>query len=236
MSTSSLIMNVIIVSLAGAMLCLDRVVAQLAISRPVVAAPLIGWWLGDPYTGLVAGAFVELFWIDRLPLGTYIPPNETVVAILLTASVILSAGLIGTHPPGLLALAFLLFVPLGIAAQRLECRLCRKNEEVFREVQADADRGDTWAITRKHHQAILRYYLAAAGLIVVFLPIGIALLSWGYPRLPGFMSRGLEILYGVLPLIGCAVALQTISVRGALPVFCGIFLAVTVMIALMRGM
>ena len=58
-----MIVNVLIVSIVGGILCLDRIFVQALISRPIVAAPVIGLILGDPYTGLIAGAFIELFWI-----------------------------------------------------------------------------------------------------------------------------------------------------------------------------
>ena len=92
-----MILKLVVVSIVGGILCLDRIVLQVMISRPIVAAPLTGLILGDPYTGLITGAFIELFWIDRLPIGAYIPPNDTVAAILITASSIESAPLLGTH-------------------------------------------------------------------------------------------------------------------------------------------
>ena len=70
-----MIMNVLIVSIVGGILCLDRIFVQVLISRPIVAAPVIGMILGDPYTGLIAGAFIELFWIDRLPIGAAVALN-----------------------------------------------------------------------------------------------------------------------------------------------------------------
>jgi PTS system mannose-specific IIC component len=232
----SMIMNVIIVSFVGGILCLDRVVLQAMISRPIVTAPVIGLLLGDTYTGLIAGAFVELFWIDRLPMGGYIPPNETMAAILITAGVILSAQIIGDLPSGLITLAVLLFLPLGIVAQKLECRLNRKNQAMIQEAMRNAEQVDTEAIARKHLHTILRYYLISAGFILCFLPTGVAVLTWGYPRLAGFMVRGLDILYSTLPLLGCAVALHTITVRGAVPLFCAAFLTATVWIACYRGL
>jgi len=230
-----MIMNVIIVSFVGGILCLDRVVLQAMLSRPVVTAPVIGLLLGDAYTGLIAGAFVELFWIDRVPMGGYITPNETVASILITAGVILSAPLIGDRSQPLITLAVLLFLPLGILAQKLEYHLYRKNEAFIQEAMRDAERGDAKAIARKHLRAILRYYLLSAGLILCFLPPGIFVLQWGYPRLAGFMVRGLDILYGILPLLGCAVALHTITLRGMVPLFCAAFLMATAGIAFYRG-
>ncbi|MDA8126428.1 MAG: PTS sugar transporter subunit IIC [Deltaproteobacteria bacterium] len=234
--TNTMILDVLLVSFVGGMLCLDRVVLQAMFSRPIVAAPAIGLLLGDGYTGLIAGAFVELFWIDRLSLGGYIPPNETVVAVLITAASVLAGQILGQLPQGLIVLAVLLFLPLGVAVQKLEFSLCRKNEIVFKEALADAERGDTKAIADKHLRSVLRYYLLSAAFILIALPLGIVLLCAVYPRLAGFAVRGLGLLYGILPLLGCAVALNTITIRGAIPVFCAAFLVATFAMNFVRGL
>jgi len=122
-------MNVLIVSIAGGLLCLDRVFIQTLISRPIVAAPVTGAILGDPYTGLIAGAFIELFWIDRLPIGAYVPPNDTVAAILIAACAIESGRILGQLPQGLIALAVLIFVPFAYLAQQLDRWIIRGNEK-----------------------------------------------------------------------------------------------------------
>ena len=231
-----MILNIILVSFAGGILCLDRVVLQAMISRPIVAAPLIGLFLGDPYTGLIVGAFLELFWIDRLPIGAYIPPNDTITAILVTASSIESAHDLGTLSQGLVILAVLLFLPLGILARQMELWLCRGNEKLSDKALADAAKGDTRAIARRHLTAILKAYLFPAGFIMVALPIGIALMTWIYPRLTDWMIRGLTLTYSFLPLIGTAVALSTINIRGMIPVFCAVFLVMTVLIRFIRNM
>ena len=124
-------MNVLIVSIVGGVLCLDRIFVQALISRPIVAAPVIGMILGDPYTGLIAGAFIELFWIDRLP-------------------------------------------------------------------------------------------------------VGIGVMTWVYPRLAPWIIRGLNLVYGLIPLIGAAVALNTVNLRGTLPIFCAVFLMMTVILHYIR--
>lgn len=229
-----MILKIIIVSVAGGILCLDRVVLQAMISRPIVAAPVIGLILGDPYTGLIAGAFIELFWIDRLPIGAYIPPNDTITAILITASSIESAHYLGNLSQGLIVLAVLLFLPLGVLARQMELWLCRANEKLADEALSDAARGDVRSIARKHLTAILRAYLFPAGFILVTLPIGIGVMIWAYPRLADWTIRGLTLTYSLLPFIGTAVALNTINIRGTVPVFCAVFLAVTVIIRLFR--
>ncbi len=230
-----MILKVIAVSLAGGFLCLDRVVLQAMISRPIVAAPAIGLILGDPYTGLITGAFIELFWIDRLPIGAYIPPNDTMVAILIAASSIESARLLGGMSQGLIALSVLIFIPLGVLVQRMELRISQGNEKLTHEALSEAAKGDSGAITRKHLTAILRTYLLSTAFILFALPIGIAAMTWLYPRFAPFVTRGLTLLYSVIPLIGAAVAMNTINLRGMVPIFCAVFLAATVVLGIIRS-
>lgn len=213
---------------------MDRVVLQAMISRPIVAAPVIGLILGDPYTGLIAGAFIELFWIDQPPIGAYIPPNDTMAAILVTAASIESAHYLGNLPQGLIVMAVLLFLPLGISARHMELWLCRKNEKLSDEALCDASRGDVRSIARRHLTAILNAYLFPAAFILVTLPIGISIMTWAYPRLADWTIRGLTLTYSLIPFIGTAVALNTINIRGTVPVFCAVFLAVTVIIRFVR--
>jgi len=230
-----MILKLVVVSIAGGILCLDRVVLQTMISRPIVAAPLIGLTLGDPYTGLVAGAFIELFWIDRLPIGAYIPPNDTVAAILITASSIESARLIGGLSPGLIAFAVLIFIPLGLLAQRMELWISRDNEKLVEEALSDAARGDVRSIARRHLSTILKTYLLSIAFLLIALSAGIPAMTWIYPRLAPQIIRGLTLLYSFFPLLGAAVALNTINLRGVIPIFCAAFLCVTAFIGFIRS-
>jgi PTS system mannose-specific IIC component len=230
-----MILKLVAVSIAGGILCLDRIVLQAMLSRPIVAAPLIGLILGDPYTGLIGGAFIELFWIDRLPIGAYIPPNDTVAAILITASSIESARLLGGFSQGLIALAVLIVIPLGILVQRMELGIVKGNERLVEEALSDAAKGDMRSIARRHLSAILKTYLLSVAFILIALSVGIPAMTWIYPRLAPPIIRGLTLLYGFFPLLGAAVALNTVNIRGAVPIFCAAFLCMTVIIGFIRG-
>jgi mannose PTS system EIIC component len=230
-----MIMNVLIVSIVGGLLCLDRVFIQVLISRPIVAAPVIGLILGDPYTGLIAGAFIELFWIDRLPIGTYVPPNDTIAAVLIAAGAIESGRILGYLPQGLISLAVLIFIPVAIVAQKMELWMIRGNEKPAKEALNDALHGDTRSISKNHLRAALMNWFFPAGLILITLPIGVGVMTWVYPRLPPWNIRGLQLLYGLFPLIGVAVTLNTIRLRGTFPIFCAVFLAMTVILYYLRN-
>jgi PTS system mannose-specific IIC component len=56
--------------LLGGLLGLDTVsCVQAMVSRPIVAAPIAGYLLGDPMAGLSAGAVLELVSLNQLPIG-----------------------------------------------------------------------------------------------------------------------------------------------------------------------
>ena len=212
------------VALVGAVLCLDRIILQMMVSRPIVAGPVIGAVLKDPATGLVAGAFMELFWMDQLPIGKYVPPNDTVATIIIAGGTILAGRGLGGVSPELIALAVLLFAPFAFVAKRLDILVIKSNEKLSLKVTEDARRGDTRAIAAKLWWGVAKSFSGTMVLIFVLLVIGSFLLEWLFPLLPMRVLRALTLTYCFIPVLGVAVALNTIKLRGALPVFAGLFL------------
>jgi PTS system mannose-specific IIC component len=223
-----MVIETAIAAVLGALICLDRVFVQFMISRPIVAGPLIGLALGDPYTGLTAGAFLELLWIDRIPVGPYVPPNDTFVAILTTAGAILAAPVSGHPPRELIALAILVFAPAGYLGQQMEILLRKWNDGLVLLAVEDAKNGDAAALTRRHLAALGRYLAGSLVFLVAALTCGIWLLRGIYPVLPESFLRTLAFASTILPLIGIGVALNTIKLRGYVPVFCGVFLLLAI--------
>jgi len=197
-----------IVALAGGIICLDRVLLQVMISRPVVAGPLTGFILGDPYTGLIIGAFIELLWIDRSPIGVYIPPNDSAVAIIVTGCSVLVGRELGHLSRELVALSILVFIPCGILGQKIDIRIARSNDTLSQRAMEDAKRGNLSGISRKH----------------ISLICGVQILLLIFPLIPENILKAFSYIYFFLPVIGIAVALNTIKLRGIIPVFSGIFL------------
>jgi PTS system mannose-specific IIC component len=212
----------------GALICLDRVVAQFMISRPIVAGPLTGLALGDAYTGLMTGALLELLWSDRIPVGPYVPPNDTFVAILATAGAILAIPAAGHPPRELTALSVLVFAPAGFLGQRMEILLRTWNNSLTLRAQLNAGAGDAAAVSRRHLEALARYFVGSLLFLLVALTCGLALIRGVYPGLPEMLLRALAFAYCVLPLIGIGVALNTIKTRGYIPVFCSVFLLLAI--------
>jgi hypothetical protein len=61
-----------------------------------------------------------------------------------------------------------------------------------------------------------------------FILIATEILLRVYPVIPPKLHLPLTYVYSFLPLLGIAVALSTVRMRGMMPVFCGVFLITTV--------
>jgi hypothetical protein len=69
-------LSVLLLLLLGGWAALDGTAAgQFMISRPLVTGVLAGMLLGDPLTGLLTGAILELLHLGALPVGGCPPPG-----------------------------------------------------------------------------------------------------------------------------------------------------------------
>lgn len=224
--------EIVLLSLCGSLLCLDRIFIQAMISRPIVIAPLIGLIMNDPYSGLVIGALVELFWIDRLPVGTYIPPNDSVVAALATSLAVLAGRQLGVHSSELIALAVMCAIPFGVVAQKLDVLVIKSNDAVSERALEDAQKADIGAIEKEIYYCLMKSFLLIFFFLLALQLALVYAVVWLYPQLPPAAMNMLSLVFYFLPLLGIAVALQTLKMRGAVSLFCVLFLIVAVALEL----
>ena len=230
-----MIIEMAAVSIIGGFLCLDRSCLQIMISRPVVIAPLTGFCLGDLMTGLVIGAFTELLWIDRPQIGIYIPPNDSLISIAIVSSLLLSGVPLAEHRHELAAFSFLTMIPLANASGRIDAALVRGNERLSEiAIKAAAD-GDTLTIGKQHLKAILRNFVANVLFLFVTLTAGILVIGYLFPMLPDFAIEALRLMYVLIPVVLIAVAMNTVKLNNMIPFVCGFFLAVLILVELIRG-
>lgn len=220
-----MLIEIVILSLAGGLLCLDRIFLQAMLSRPIIIAPLMGLLLGDLYTGLIIGAIFELFWIDRAPIGIYIPPNDSVASAFAAALAILAGQSLGAVTKELTALSVLLAVPFGILAKKIDVGMMAANDRLSDRALEAARSLDLRAIENLTYRGLARAFVFYAALLLILQVIFIPTVIWLYPKLPAQIGHALFLTYYFLPVLGTAVALGTIKLRGAVPVFCAIFLA-----------
>jgi len=123
---------IVFASLFAGVVSVDRAAfGQFQISRPLVAAPLLGLLMGIPTVGVVTGLVFELLFLDSLPVGSFVPFEPLFPALL-------SVVLVGTGqvPPSALPMALVISLPSMVADQWAEVRWRRSNEHVFNRAQA----------------------------------------------------------------------------------------------------
>mgnify|MGYP003745017213 CR=1 FL=1 len=221
--------QILAASFTGAILCLDRIFVQAMFSRPIVAATITGMLMGGPFAGLMVGALIEMFWVNKYPLGTYTSPNDTVVAVLTTITVVILEKAMHSSAKEILVLSILLYIPVGILAQKLECLTARFNEQVSENAILKADSPGEAIRSITPVPSILMYFLYSLSLIGIFLAIGIFFIPWLFHTLPPFAHRALSYAYYPLPLIGVAVVLTTSRQKKTPLYFSGVFVIATLL-------
>ncbi|MBW3533799.1 MAG: PTS sugar transporter subunit IIC [Gemmatimonadetes bacterium] len=92
-------MSLLPLSFVGGLLALDETsVGQFMVSRPLVVGLLAGWVVGDPMTGALVGAILEIYLLVSLPVGGARFPEGA------TATVVAVGSAAAGDLPGALAL------------------------------------------------------------------------------------------------------------------------------------
>jgi len=151
----------------GSIVALDLVtVPQGLLSRPLVAATLAGAMAGDVLAGMLAGAVLELYNLEILPIGAARYPDYGPGAVAAGAA----AALIPAAGP--LGIAGLIGLPLGLLGGWSVHRHRRDNA---RRVSRQLDRvsaGDARAIWHLQREGLWRD--AARGLVLSAIGLGVA--------------------------------------------------------------
>jgi len=208
-----------------ALICgLDRTaILQLMISRPIVAAPLVAWLLGEPLIGLQIGLLVELLWLARLPVGAAIPPDDTQVSIASCVLTINLARVFSPQGPELMLLCLLVAIPLGKIGQYFDHFSRQINVRLLQSTERGLADGKLLRAEIQHLRGILNFSLAALGTYAVIVVGGFLLVPILWPLVRVALQHSSGWLQLALPLVGVAVILGTINVSRALTLFCASF-------------
>jgi len=197
-------------STLGALIWLDRTHAfQVMISRPIVAAPLMGVFLGNPMDGLLVGVTVELLWTHHLPMGTVTPPDETAFAMLAT-----STGILGLETQTAFAYAdlmygFAVFLPVAYVYRRVDIYLKKTNSRFSRKAEIALERRELNKMTRWNWGGLGLAFVCMFILLFVTSLAGLSFISVTFPLLPHFLLKALHFMAFLVPLVGVASAMNS---------------------------
>lgn len=213
---------------------LDRTAfMQLMISRPIVAAPLTGWLLGDTLAGLQVGAMVELLWLGRLPVGAAIPPDDTQVAIGSTVLAITMGNRMGLLDPAFVILCTLIAMPLGKVGQLFDRWARNWNGRLLQKAQNSLAEGQFRAAEQVHLWGIGHFALASLATFATIVIVGSFLLFELAPMLLRPVTDAAPWLRVAFPVMGTAIILSSINVRRSLTLFGASFASALLMLWLL---
>ena len=172
---------IVTLTILGAVLGLDVVsFPQAMLSRPIVAATIGGAVVGDPLSGLLAGATIEFLALETLPVGASRYPEWG------SASVVGGAvlGLHGDARAGALTMALLAAIATGWIGGWTMIQLRQLNAVWARQLRRRIDAGSENAVVGLQFAGLVADLLRGGALTLLalhaFLPLAEATLGvWG---------------------------------------------------------
>ncbi len=161
----------------GTVVAVDLVtVPQGLLSRPLVAATVAGWMAGSVIAGLVAGAVLELYALEVLPIGAARYPDYGPGAVAAGAAAALIPGASAIGVAGLVGLPLGLLGGVSLHLHR------RRNAQSVGANLARVAAGDARAIWDLQRNGLLRdmrrgAILSAMGLVAAWL---VHLVPWDH--------------------------------------------------------
>jgi len=176
----------------GVLSCDTVLVGQFMYSRPLIAGPIAGLCLGNPYVGFIAGLCVELIWVRVIPIGDSVPPDSTLTAVLASAAAATAARNLGIDNISAVIPALAVSVPCGILYKMAEIRLRASNAGIVDAVRVKIIRGDFASVDRETFYAVIRKFFIGAAFFLAAYAL-VTALPEGYWRVMD-ITRGSEIV------------------------------------------
>lgn len=225
--------HTLLASAAGSFLSLDRTaILQSMVSRPIVASPVIGYMLGDTMTGLLIGCVLELLFIGDLPLGGYIPPNETLISILITAITLighkaLSGIFVVNLPAGfnnadiifILGFVILISIPMDIICRKADTAVRKHNIRFYNSVVSDLGKGYLKTIGTNNTKGLVILFTVNLLTIFFLTLVGVLSVYIVMPLLPDVIVMSLPLAFCAVSLTGLASAYSVLYGKRTLTVF-----------------
>jgi mannose/fructose/N-acetylgalactosamine-specific phosphotransferase system component IIC len=181
------------VTAVGVVVGVDLVsVPQAMTSRPLVAAFVGGWLLGHPMIGLLAGAVLELFALETLPVGASWYPDWGPPAV--AAGALLADGVraeqVESVWPGFLATALVAALVAWLGGWSMQV-VRHANGAAIRRQGERLERGDPRALVALQAGGFVRDVVRAAVLTLVALVPGgaVARLLAAHWRAPAALAE-----------------------------------------------
>ena len=200
-----MVLRVLLAGAVGGLLYLDRFqLFQTMACRPMVAAPIVGWIVGDLSAGLAAGLLFEMLWLRRPPVGGFVPPDATLASVATASVAALVRESTGIPVTATVCLSFLLLFPVSLLGMRLDVMVRLILGSLARKVE-EAQRNDADLTVYPYLLAgLLVGFLAAFLILSLVIFLAATLLISAVQWVPPALIRAMGFAFYVVPLLGAA--------------------------------
>lgn len=194
---------------------------------PLTTGFLVGIFMGDPMTGMLAGANIQLIYLGYISAGGTMPSNTIVAGVFGTAMTILS----GASP----AMAVTFAIPFSMLGLLLNNVYMTVNAAWTHRADRELEIGNIKAIrflnfVPSFFMALILYGVPAFLLVISGSGWAKALIA----AVPKSVVNSLEVVGGMMPALGIAMLLNYLGKRNLIPwFFAGFFITVYSGISLM---
>lgn len=172
---------------------------------PVVIGPIVGLILGDPMTGLLMGATINLIYLGNLSVGGQVPSDQTLAGFMGVALGIVS----GLDTEAAVALA----VPFGVIGPMFSTLIRTVYVAVLHRVQSCLAKRDLKAMYGWFYSTIVIRAVLFFAIIFVALFAGSEVTVRVVGLLPAWALTGLNTIGKVLPALGIALGIKVVCKR-----------------------
>ncbi|OPX17855.1 hypothetical protein BXT86_04300 [candidate division WOR-3 bacterium 4484_100] len=123
-------MNPVLMSFLGGLFILDKyAIGEFGLSQPIIAGTILGAIFGEPKTGIMLGAVIQLIFLGGLPIGRDIPPDAQGAGIVGVGTYLFLKNL--NPQDSSLFLAIVLALTAALAGGAMEIYTRRLNEKLY---------------------------------------------------------------------------------------------------------
>lgn len=187
---------------------------------PLTTGLLTGIFMGDPMTGMIAGANIQLIYLGWISAGGTMPSNTIVAGIFGTAMTILSGA------DATMAVTFA--IPFSMFGLLLNQIYMTVNSFWIHRADALLEKGNIRGVRLMNFVpsffvALLLYGVPAFALVISGKSWGTALIN----AIPESLVSALQVVGGIMPALGIAMLLNYLGKRKLVPYFfLGFFMAI----------
>lgn len=187
---------------------------------PLTTGTLVGIFLGDPMTGMLAGANIQLIYLGYISAGGTMPSNTIVAGVFGTAMTILS----GASP----SVAITFAIPFSMFGLLLNNIYMTVNAAWIHRADKLLEKGNIRGVRLMNF--VPSFFMA---FILYGIPALLLVMSGGswarilVDAVPDSVINALEVVGGIMPALGIAMLLNYLGKKNLIPwFFAGFFLTV----------